>query len=264
MVREVSRHPLCLAIRASILIVVIGLGLIYGGRVLAGIGVGAASNLTPIYISEISPPAIRGRLVGLYELGWQIGGLVGFWINYGVSTTMPSSHIQWLIPFIIQIPPAILLFIGTFFIKESPRWLFSKGKREDALKNLAYIRNLPVDHIYMQEEISAIDIGIEHQKATMGLSFMAPFKTVLGDKRIMYRFFLGGALFFWQNGSGINAISTFSSADFSLPVTNFTRLLLPHRLQIYRCYWHKHQSAHHWYLWSYQDHCYIRLAPLPD
>ncbi|KAG5786403.1 hypothetical protein H9Q71_014492, partial [Fusarium xylarioides] len=40
-----------------------------------------ASNIIPIYISELAPPAIRGRLVGLYELGWQIGGLVGFWIN---------------------------------------------------------------------------------------------------------------------------------------------------------------------------------------
>lgn len=99
----------------------LGLGLIYGGRVLAGIGVGAASNLTPIYISEISPPAIRGRLVGLYELGWQVGGLVGFWINYGVSVNMKKSHIQWLIPFIIQIPPAAALFIGTLFLKESPR-----------------------------------------------------------------------------------------------------------------------------------------------
>ena len=58
-----------------------GLGLIYGGRVLAGIGVGGVSNLSPIYISEISPPAIRGRLVCMFELGWQIGGLVGFWIN---------------------------------------------------------------------------------------------------------------------------------------------------------------------------------------
>lgn len=45
-----------------------GLGLIYGGRVLAGIGVGGASNLSPIYCSEIAPPAIRGRLVGLYEM----------------------------------------------------------------------------------------------------------------------------------------------------------------------------------------------------
>jgi MFS family permease len=56
-----------------------GLGLILAGRVLAGLGVGGCSNMTPIFISELSPPAIRGRLVGIYELGWQIGGLVGFW-----------------------------------------------------------------------------------------------------------------------------------------------------------------------------------------
>ena len=57
------------------------LGPIYAGRVLTGIGVGGASMVVPIYISEIAPPAVRGRLVGIYELGWQIGGLVGFWIN---------------------------------------------------------------------------------------------------------------------------------------------------------------------------------------
>lgn len=64
-----------------------GLGLILGGRVLAGIGVGACSMIVPIYISEISPPAVRGRLVGVYELGWQVGGLVGF-----VSTSSALSY----------------------------------------------------------------------------------------------------------------------------------------------------------------------------
>ena len=71
-----------------------GLGLIYAGRVLAGIGVGGCSMTVPIYISELAPPAVRGRLVGIYELGWQIGGLVGFWINYGLSETLAPSHKQ--------------------------------------------------------------------------------------------------------------------------------------------------------------------------
>jgi MFS family permease len=59
-----------------------GLGLIIGGRVLAGLGVGGCSNMVPIYISELAPPAVRGRLVGIYELGWQVGGLVGLSVFY--------------------------------------------------------------------------------------------------------------------------------------------------------------------------------------
>ena len=51
-----------------------GLAPIYAGRAIAGLAIGAASNLTPMYIAEIAPPAIRGQLVGLYEIGWQIGG----------------------------------------------------------------------------------------------------------------------------------------------------------------------------------------------
>ena len=152
-----------------------GLGLIYAGRVLAGIGTGGASNMTPIYISELAPPAVRGRLVGIYEVGWQIGGLVGFWINYGLSETMAPSHKQWLIPFAIQLIPGGLLFLGALWIKESPRWLFSQYRRDEAMKNLCWIRNLPADDVYIIEEVSFIETAIEEQRANLGRGFWKPF-----------------------------------------------------------------------------------------
>lgn len=58
-----------------------GLGPMYAGRAIAGLGIGIASNLTPVYIAELAPAAIRGQLVGSYEIAWQVGGIVGFWIN---------------------------------------------------------------------------------------------------------------------------------------------------------------------------------------
>lgn len=191
-----------------------GLGLIYAGRVLAGVGVGAASNLTPIYISELAPPAIRGRLVGLYELGWQAGGLVGFWINYGLLNTMAASHEQWIIPFAVQLIPAGLMFIGLFFIRESPRWLMGRGERERALRNLCWIRNLDTNDLYMMEEVASIDAALEEQRSSVGLGFWQPFRALGRDRKVMYRFFLGCSLFFWQNGSGINAINYYSPLIF--------------------------------------------------
>ncbi|KAK5635582.1 hypothetical protein RRF57_011294 [Xylaria bambusicola] len=196
-----------------------GLGLIYGGRVLAGIGVGACSMIVPIYISELSPPAIRGRLVGLYELGWQVGGLVGFWINYGINLHIPPSHMQWLIPFAVQLIPGGLLFIGAIWIKESPRWLIANGHRDKGISNLCWIRNLPTDEIYIVEEIGFIDAEIERYKREVRAGFWGPF-TALKKPKVRWRFFLGSALFFWQNGSGINAINYYSPTVFkSLGIT---------------------------------------------
>ena len=191
-----------------------GLGLIYAGRVLAGVGVGGTSMIVPIYISEIAPPAVRGRLVGIYEFGWQIGGLVGFWINYGISETMAPSHHQWLIPFAVQLIPAGLLFAGAFWIRESPRWLLSKGRREESLNNLCWIRNLSRDDLYIVEEVAFLDAALEHQAAVIGNGFWNPFKAVASNRKVQWRFLLGGSLFMWQNGSGINAINYYSPTVF--------------------------------------------------
>jgi sugar porter (SP) family MFS transporter len=197
-----------------------GLALIYAGRVLAGVGVGGASMIVPIYISELAPPAVRGRLVGIYELGWQIGGLVGFWINYGLTQTMPPSHKQWLIPFAVQLIPGGLLLLGTFWLRESPRWLIGNGQREKALKNLTWIRQLPADDIYIIEEVAFIDAALEEQRQSLGVGFWRPFVAVGKNRKTQWRFFLGGMLFLWQNGSGINAINYYSPTVFaSLGIT---------------------------------------------
>lgn len=188
---------------------------ILAGRVLAGVGVGGASMIVPIYISELAPPAIRGRLVGIYEAGWQIGGLVGFWINYGISETLKPSHSQWLIPFAVQLIPGGLLLIGSFFLRESPRWLYSVGRREEGLKNLCWIRNLPPTHIYLVEEVSAMESAIQAQQSSrFGMSFSSPFKAIAASRSIQWRFILGNLLFLFQNGSGINAINYYSPTVF--------------------------------------------------
>ncbi|KAL1875497.1 hypothetical protein VTK73DRAFT_10047 [Phialemonium thermophilum] len=190
-----------------------GIGPIIAGRVLAGIGVGGTSNMVPIYISELAPPAVRGRLVGIYELGWQIGGLVGFWINYGVNTTLPETRSQWLIPFAVQLIPAGLLLFGSLWIKESPRWLFAKGRREQAMRNLCWMRNLPADDLYILEEVSQIEEELERYRREVGAGFWKPFLS-LKDRKVQWRFFIGGMLFLWQNGSGINAINYYSPTVF--------------------------------------------------
>ncbi|KAJ9207608.1 hypothetical protein DTO027B5_6097 [Paecilomyces variotii] len=191
-----------------------GLGILYGGRVLAGVGIGGISNLTPIYISELSPPAIRGRLVGFYEVGWQIGGLVGFWINYAVNRTMAPSQSQWMIPFGVQLIPGGLLMAGMLICDESPRWLIFNGQREKGVNTLSRLRNLPLDHAYLHEEIAQIDQAVDDVANSIGLGFMAPFRGILRNKNIQWRLFLSGALFFWQNGSGINAINYYSPTAF--------------------------------------------------
>lgn len=125
------------------------------------------------------------------------------------------SHKQWIIPFAVQLIPGGLLLIGAFFIKESPRWLFSKNRRDEALKNLCWIRQLNTDDLYMVEEVAFIDAALESQRHSLGGDgFWKPFAAVRRSRAIQWRFLLGGLLFMWQNGSGINAINYYSPTVF--------------------------------------------------
>lgn len=135
-------------------------------------------------------------------------------MQFGVSETLPESHKQWIIPFAVQLIPSGLLLFGSIFIRESPRWLFGRGRREEAVKNLCWIRQLPESDVYIVEEISTIDQALEEQKAKIGTGFWKPFQAASTNPRVMWRLFLGFMLFFWQNGSGINAINYYSPTVF--------------------------------------------------
>lgn len=106
--------------------------------------------VVPLYISEISPPEIRGTLLVLEELSIVIGIVISFWITYG--TQYIKSHWSWQLPFLLQIIPGLLLGFGAILLPYSPRWLASKGREEDALLNLAKLRQLPQTDARVQRE----------------------------------------------------------------------------------------------------------------
>lgn len=194
----------------------VGLGPIYGGRVLAGLAVGFSTNLTPVYLSEIAPPAIRGRVIALYEIGWRVGDLVGFWINYGIAEHIPSSKKQWVIPFAIQLIPLGLFLAGAVLMRESPRWLFSVNKHDKAIENLTWFRNLPEDDEYIIFEVNQVKESLESQRQKVGLGLFDPFKEVFGgDLKIFYRMCLTCGLFLFQNFLGIQSINYYSPKIFA-------------------------------------------------
>ncbi|KAG0152021.1 hypothetical protein CROQUDRAFT_719606 [Cronartium quercuum f. sp. fusiforme G11] len=193
-----------------------GLAPIYAGRVLTGLGIGIISSITPIYIAEIAVVSIRGRLVGLYELGWQLGGIIGFWINYGVSeNTSIIGRTQYTIPFAVQLIPAGLCLIGVVsFLKESPRWLLSRGRRTEALSNLCWLRKLDESDSYFQSEFLMMEQTLVSQKETVGESFWGPFQKLLLFRPSLIRLAIACSLFMFQNGTGINAINYYSPTVF--------------------------------------------------
>lgn len=195
--------------------------------------------------------------------------LVGFWINYGLNKTLAPSHKQWIIPFAVQLIPAGILFAGTFWLKESPRWLLSKGKREQALKNLSWIRQLQPDELYIVEEVAFLDAALEEQAGAIGTGFWKPFIAVGRDRKTQWRFFLGGMLFLWQNGSGKPKVCQkfnlrrILTRVFSAFRYQCHQLLLSNCLCIHWHYWYEHCVPHNWPFRCCENSHHFLLAILP-
>lgn len=101
-------------------------------RLLAGLAIGAASVITPIYIAEVSPAHVRGRLVALNQLNIVFGILLAFISNYVIAGLFPPD-IAWRWMFGIVTVPSALFLVVTLVLPESPRWLVSAGRDTRAL-----------------------------------------------------------------------------------------------------------------------------------
>ncbi|CEN60489.1 Putative Quinate permease [Aspergillus calidoustus] len=186
------------------------IGMIYGGRVIAGFGIGGMSSITPVFVSENAPAKYRGRIAGLFQEFLVIGSTFAYWLGYGVSLHVPQGTPQWRIPVAVQLIPGGLMLIGLFFLKESARWLMKQGRREEAIDSLAYIRNEPETSETVQKEIAEIDAAIrEESAATEGVTWKECLR-----KSNRYRFFLAFVIMFWQQFSGTNSIGYYAPQIF--------------------------------------------------
>ncbi|HTI07179.1 MAG TPA: sugar porter family MFS transporter [Puia sp.] len=114
-------------------------------RLLGGLGVGASSVTAPIYISEISPAARRGKLVGLFQFNVVFGIVISYFSNYLIG--QGGQH-SWRLMLGIQAVPSALFFILLRFVPESPRWLITrKGRVEEAREIFSVIDPQTADRI---------------------------------------------------------------------------------------------------------------------
>ena len=138
-------------------------------RIVGGIGVGVTSVVAPIYISELSLPQNRGRMVSLYQLSITLGILLAFLVDWlvltnagnaaGVISNEPSGFWQWLFVdeiwrgmFGTEIPIALLFLILLFLVPETPRWLISKQRYNEAEKIMVKINGKE----YAQKQMAEI------------------------------------------------------------------------------------------------------------
>jgi sugar porter (SP) family MFS transporter len=186
------------------------IGQIYAGRVIAGLGIGGMSSITPVFVAENCPPAVRGRITGLFQEFLVIGSTFAYWLNYGVALHIKPSTKQWRIPVAVQLIPGGFLLLGVFFLKESPRWLAKQGRFEEATASLAYMRREDPNDPDIVKEIAEIRASIDEElAATEGVTWKECISPVNRT-----RFINGFLIMFWQQFSGTNSIGYYAPEIF--------------------------------------------------
>jgi sugar porter (SP) family MFS transporter len=163
-------------------------------RIIAGVAVGAASMLAPIYIAEISPAKHRGKLVSLNLFAIFLGQSSAFYSNYFLRNVGGENNWRWMIA--VMAVPSFLLFVFLFFVPESPRWLVEKQRADRALATLTRINGAEAARLELNEIEASVKTETQGRMAELlhpgmfGLLvigiLLAVFQQVTGINVVMY------------------------------------------------------------------------------
>lgn len=176
------------------------------GRVIAGLCVGIASSICPVYQAEIAPKEIRGRVVSLQQWAITWGILIQYFIQYGASwvgggpndPNQPTSAFR--IPWGVQIVPAVILFFGLYFLPKSPRWLASKDRWEEAIQVMAALHGGgDVNHPKVLAEYQEIEEVLRFEREEAISSY-----NQLTEPKMFKRVLLGMSIQMWSQLCGMN------------------------------------------------------------
>ncbi|PYI21799.1 MFS monosaccharide transporter [Aspergillus violaceofuscus CBS 115571] len=196
-------------------------GMLVAGRAIGGIGVGTLAMGAPLYISEISPPNLRGTLLVLESICLVSGSVIAYWVTFGMR--LVDSEASFRLPFGLQMVSATLLGVGIHFFPYSPRWLALVDRPEDCLKSLSKLRGLPTSDSKVQAEFRAVMTEIRIQKLTeerlgpgvTGFKREASLWMSLFNRRTWKRTAVGVGAGFFQQFSGVNAFIYYSPTLFT-------------------------------------------------
>lgn len=177
-------------------------GMFVGARYLIGFGLTISSTSAPILVAELAHPRHRGKIAGIYNSQYPVGGTLAAWITYGTFTMSGSA--AWRIPSGIQALPSVVLLACLPFMPESPRWLVDKGKVDKARAILANLHARgDLDDSLVNLEMSEIEEAIAFERENERTSWLELIATPGNRRRMMFATSVG---FFTQwSGNGLTS-----------------------------------------------------------
>ena len=176
------------------------IGMLISSRFINGLAVGIISAQFPVYMSELARPSHRGMIVGCQQWAITWGILIMYYIGY--ACTFIEGELSFRLAWGLMIIPAFIIFAALFFIPESPRWLASKGRLEEATEVLALVHAQGNrSDSFVQAEVLEITETIEMESHGQGTGYLALLKPDM-----IWRTHIGVFTMIWCQLTGINVI----------------------------------------------------------